>query len=110
MDRLEIERKTVKAMILLYCGAHHQHKGLCKECQALCSFAEQRLNGCVYQNSKPTCGRCPIHCYKPDMRKKIQEVMRYAGPRMLWRHPLLAVIHMMDRFRRTPPRPRKSSR
>jgi len=35
--------------------------------------------------------------------------MRYAGPRMLRRHPLLAIAHILDNFR-TARHPRESSR
>ncbi|MCK5227056.1 MAG: nitrous oxide-stimulated promoter family protein, partial [Desulfobulbaceae bacterium] len=49
-----------------------------------------------------TCGNCPIHCYKPKMRKKVREVMRYAGPRMIWRHPFLALCHTIDGMRKKP--------
>jgi hypothetical protein len=34
------------------------------------------------------------------MRDKIKTAMRYAGPRMTYRHPYLAVRHLMDRRRR----------
>jgi hypothetical protein len=32
------------------------------------------------------------------MRARIKEVMRYAGPRMLYRHPILALWHQWDDF------------
>jgi len=35
--------------------------------------------------------------------------MRYAGPRMLRRHPLLAIAHILDKFR-TAHHPRESTR
>jgi len=31
------------------------------------------------------------------MRGRITEVMRFAGPRMTWRHPLLAIQHLAGR-------------
>lgn len=107
-SRMDNERKTVEAMIALYCHAHHHSGKLCDECKALVTYTRKRLAGCPYQNNKPTCGRCPIHCYKPEMRGKIQEVMRYAGPRMVWHHPILAIIHMRDRLRKIPSRPVKN--
>jgi hypothetical protein len=30
------------------------------------------------------------------MRERVRTVMRYAGPRMLKRHPYLAVMHILD--------------
>jgi hypothetical protein len=35
--------------------------------------------------------------------------MRYAGPRMLLRHPVLAVMHVVDGRRPAPPRPNEAS-
>jgi hypothetical protein len=43
-----------------------------------------------------------MHCYKPAMREKIKDVMRYSGPRMSYRHPLLALFHFFDGFRKAP--------
>ena len=34
------------------------------------------------------------------MREKIREVMKYAGPRMMSRHPILALFHFIDGFRK----------
>jgi hypothetical protein len=33
--------------------------------------------------------------------------MRWAGPRMLWRHPLLTVLHLIDDKRAVPELPEK---
>jgi len=101
------ERKTVELMIALYCRDHHQAKQTtCTACQELMEYARFRLQSCPFQEEKTTCGNCRVHCYKPAMRKKIREVMKYAGPRMLWRHPLLAIGHMIDGWR-TPPKKKK---
>jgi hypothetical protein len=32
------------------------------------------------------------------MREAVREVMRYAGPRMALRHPILAFLHLLDGF------------
>jgi len=105
-SRMSRERQTIEAMIALYCRSHHNSKErLCSECSALASYARDRLTACRYQQDKPTCGQCPIHCYKPAMRTQIKEVMRYAGPRMLWHHPVLAIRHMKDGRKRPPTRP-----
>lgn len=102
-SRIVLERQSVRAMIFLYCRSHHGKKGaLCAECTALLKYAQERLAACRYQQNKPTCGKCPIHCYKPSMRTKIKAVMRYAGPRMLWHHPILAIRHIKDRLRNPP--------
>jgi hypothetical protein len=66
-------------------------------------YARTRLRKCPFQEGKTTCAKCPIHCYKPDRREKIRAVMRYAGPRMLVRHPILALLHLIvDNWRKEP--------
>ncbi len=99
--RFDRERRTVEAMIRLYCkGRHGNAAGLCADCAALWDYVQRRLERCPFQENKPTCANCPIHCYQPALREQIQTVMRYAGPRMLWRHPILAVRHMRDAARK----------
>jgi len=105
--RMKRERQTVSAMIALYCREQHGTEGrLYDDCRQLEEYARLRLKYCPFQENKTTCGNCPIHCYKPGMREKIRTVMRYAGPRMIWHHPLLALGHMID-GRRKKPGPKK---
>jgi hypothetical protein len=104
--RLGREKGTIGAMIRLYCRGHHEAaEALCEECQRLEDYALGRLDRCPFGAAKPTCARCTIHCYKPAMRARIREVMRYAGPRMLLRHPVLALRHQVDGLRPAPERP-----
>jgi hypothetical protein len=44
------------------------------------------------------------------MREKVKEVMRYAGPRMIWRHPWLALMHVVDKRYVAPPKPSATAR
>jgi len=107
--RMQRELKTVACMIERYCrDQHHTREELCRECQELAEYARFRLKRCPFQENKTTCGNCPIHCYKPGMRERIRNVMRYAGPRMIRRHPLLAIGHMLDGLRKKPG-PRKKN-
>ncbi|MEW6586028.1 MAG: nitrous oxide-stimulated promoter family protein [Nitrospirota bacterium] len=100
-NRIRRERETVEAMIDIYCrGIHGSLGDLCPECQALRDYAGRRLERCPFQRGKTTCANCRVHCYKPDMREKIRQVMRYSGPRMTYRHPLLALLHFVDGFRK----------
>lgn len=104
--RLARERRTIKAMIALYCRDHHHHeRRLCDACAGLAAYADKRLDLCPYGPDKPTCFNCPVHCYQPRMRETVKDVMRYAGPRMMKRHPVLAVRHLLDGRRPIPPRP-----
>lgn len=101
--RVRRELKTVRAMIGLHCrGLHGAGRDLCAECESLWEYARQRVERCPFRPEKPTCLNCPVHCYKPEMRERIRAVMRYAGPRMMWRHPVLTLFHLID-GRKTPP-------
>jgi hypothetical protein len=93
--RLAREWKTVRAMVEIFCRGHHGAE-LCKDCEALLDYAALRLDRCRFGVEKPTCAKCPVHCYQRNRREQIREVMRYAGPRMLWRHPWLSVCHLWD--------------
>lgn len=108
MGRIEREKKTVAAMIRIYCRDQHgSRKALCASCQDLLHYAWQRLERCPFGEAKSTCARCLVHCYKPAMREEIRRVMRYAGPRMLYTHPILALRHLWDERRKPPPRPER---
>ncbi len=105
-SRLKKEATTIEAMIRIYCRNHHgPTKILCPECLSLVQYAHKRLQNCPFQEQKTTCGKCPVHCYKPVMREKIREVMRYSGPRMILHHPFLALLHSLDGFRKAAKRP-----
>ncbi|MGC8874195.1 MAG: nitrous oxide-stimulated promoter family protein [Chloroflexia bacterium] len=102
--RLAREEKTVSAMIRLFCRTHHgAAEGLCAQCAALLAYARKRLARCPFGTAKPNCAKCPIHCYRPQERERIRALMRYAGPRMLLRHPVLALLHFLDSLRSPSP-------
>ena len=84
-------------MIVMYCRAHHGGGPVpCGECSPLLEYALRRIEACRFGPSKPVCSRCRAHCYGAEQRGRIRRVMRYAGPRMMLRHPLLAVLHLLD--------------
>ena len=98
--RIRRERITVEKMIKLYCIKNHfTEKDLCDECRELRDYARERLAKCPFKEDKPVCTNCKVHCYKPEMRERVREVMRFSGPRMIFRHPYLAVRHLFnDKF------------
>lgn len=95
--RVRREKRTVRAMLKMYCRRNHASKeGLCDDCVELLEYSDRRLDKCPLIEDKPTCAKCPIHCYEKNHRERMKAVMRYSGPRMLLRHPVLAVLHMSD--------------
>jgi hypothetical protein len=100
--RLRRERLTMQRMVEIYCADHHIAGAgfLCHDCDGFLAYAERRLEKCPYGPAKPTCARCPVHCYKREQRELASQIMRYAGPRMAWRHPWLSIVHLLDKTRR----------
>lgn len=95
--RLAREKRTLLAMIEIYCrGNHGSNPILCEECQELYQYGLQRIDRCPFGAGKPTCAKCPIHCYNPTMRARVRQVMRFSGPRMIIFHPLLTLQHYID--------------
>ncbi len=95
--RLAREWKTIALMVGCYCHAHHGvTSALCLECQGLLDYAALRLERCRFGVEKPTCAKCPVHCYQRSRREHVKDIMRYAGPRMVWRHPVLSLMHWVD--------------
>jgi hypothetical protein len=106
--RMRREATTIAAMIDISCShLHGTAKGaLCDACAELLDYALLRLARCPFQQGKTSCGKCPVHCYKPQMRERAKETMRTAGPLMPLRHPLLTLWHTVDGLRTKPVRKR----
>lgn len=122
----EREQEIVSQMIALYCKGNHSarrsaplrerggemqqvregaaprgrgsggRRGLCPECAELEAYARARSERCPFMEEKTFCSNCTVHCYRPEMRERIRTVMRYAGPRMLFHHPAMAIRHMIE--------------
>lgn len=96
IDERSREKELVSFMITLYCRKKHGGKPLCLDCTRLKEYAEQRLERCPFMKEKTFCSNCKVHCYQPQMREKIREVMRFSGPRMILYHPTVAVRHIIE--------------
>lgn len=111
--RLQREWVTIEALLRLFCRNKHAHGSdgaFCPDCAELLDFAEYRLRKCPFGEEKSTCANCRIHCYRPGERERMKVAMRYAGPRMLLLHPILALRHKLDGYRKAPEPPRRRSR
>ena len=101
--RLAREWQTMETMMKIYCRDRHgATTALCSECQGLLNYANVRLDRCRFGEEKPTCAQWPVHCYQRDRREQIKVMMRHAGPRMLWKHPVMSLRHWLDGFRKAP--------
>ncbi len=96
--KIEKEKRIVKLMISEYSKGHdkiplEENERLIQ----LLNYAYLRLDKCPFQDKKKFCSKCKIHCYKKDMQNRMKEVMRYSGPRMLFKHPILLFKHIFQR-------------
>lgn len=105
--RREREKTVVSQMIAIFCAGHHDaaarrersHCGerICPACAELDALAVRRTARCRRMEAKTSCRDCEHHCYPPAEAERIRAVMRYAGPRMLLRHPVAAIRHLLGR-------------
>lgn len=96
IKRINYEKKTVLAMIEIYCRAKHSKNELCNECNEMLNYAYKRIELCPFLPDKPVCKNCKIHCYEKDMRERIKLIMRYSGPRIFIYKPILAIIYIFN--------------
>ena len=96
---IQREKRMVDDMVLIYCKAHHGYIGApCAKCAELGVYAKNRLQNCRYQEKKPVCGKCGLTCYNSQTKGYAEKVFTYAGPRMMFEHPLLGLQHFLDAF------------
>lgn len=96
-EKRQSEKALLSEMIVLYCRKRHRSAdGLCPDCAALAAYAEARSDKCPFIETKTFCANCKVHCYKPEMREKIRQVMRFSGPRIVFRHPLIVLRHLLE--------------
>ena len=92
MKRIKEEQRVVEQMVCLYCKKKEGNNELCPGCQELLQYATARLERCKFGENKPTCKKCPIHCYRPQMKERMREVMRWAGPKgLIGRGPMMGM-------------------
>lgn len=73
------EARLIEKFVRVYCRSRHGSRGeLCDSCTGSLQYARSRLAACPY-DPKPPCRRCPTHCYEPEMRQEIRQIMRHSG-------------------------------
>ena len=95
-ERIEDRKRATEFMIRMYCRKKHGYHGLCQDCRGLLDYACSRIDDCPNNRSGVRCSGCPIHCFRPDMRDAMRDVMGFCGPRMLL-HPI-----MLRNWKRSP--------
>jgi hypothetical protein len=87
--------------------AGHRHEGrqslsvpgsdqpvqLCPECAEFFEYAVMKRQKCPLEAEKPSCKHCRIHCYAPQQRATVRQIMAWSGRRMLLRGRLDYLWH-----------------
>ncbi|MCX5774676.1 MAG: nitrous oxide-stimulated promoter family protein [Fusobacteria bacterium] len=95
--RLNREIKTLKIMVEMYCKkVHNDVKPFCEKCQESLDYVISRVENCPKKSYRGICKGCKIHCYKDVYREEIKKIMRFSGPRLIMKHPILALLHILD--------------
>jgi len=97
--RIERDERIVKLMIQKYCVNFHNSDILCSECADLLNYSVKHLLECPFGEDKPVCSQCTIYCYSKSYKNKIKQVMRFAGPKMIYEHPKDTVLYFFDKLR-----------
>jgi len=71
---------------------HPEKDTLCRECAGLLEYGIRKRALCPL-DPKPSCKSCHIHCYTPEYRQKIREIMAYSGKRMILKGRLDYLFH-----------------
>ena len=72
----------------------NQKRLLCRECHKLLSHGIAKLMLCPY-DPKPSCKKCPSHCYAPGYRERIRKVMRFSGMYLIKHGRLDLIAHYL---------------
>lgn len=115
MDKaLRRDLKTLAIFIHIYCRHRHpeapktlaalnthdvqaiagKQVWLCPDCTKLLAHAFTKRTHCPME-PKPACKHCPNHCYHPNYREKIREVMRFSGRKLVLSGRLDLLFHLL---------------
>jgi len=91
------DKAVIHWMIDYYCKKHHKSDSICEECSAVLEYALKRIEKCPYGRTKPVCSNCSIHCYKIEMRQRIKIIMKFSGPVIIFRKPVIGIKYLLKK-------------
>jgi hypothetical protein len=66
---------------------------ICTECASFLEYAVVKRLNCPLEAEKPSCKHCRIHCYAPQQRDKVREMMSYSGRNLMLQGRLDYLLH-----------------
>lgn len=102
--REDKDRAILEAMGRIYCHAHHPDEpkdaaALCAQCRETVDATLARTAACPFGH-EGNCQDCEIHCQRGEAQERIRAIMRYAAPRMTFRHPLMTADYLRKKLRK----------
>lgn len=102
MDKAREDRMTMEAIGRIYCRGNHKNRqcdqsGMCPECRLAIEETLERTATCP-KGHVGNCEDCDIHCQRGEAQENIKRIMRYAAPRMMFRHPLMAARYLRKKL------------
>lgn len=95
-SEVEKDIKVLEEFIQVFCDTKHRDRvktsNICYECRETLTYATHRREICPL-DPKPSCKNCEIHCYEPELRQRIREIMRHSGMHMIVRGRLDLLLH-----------------
>lgn len=96
------DRLTMEAIGKIYCRGHHKDRQrdsvlLCPECRSVIEETLKRTEACP-NGHVGNCQDCDIKCQRGEAQENIRHIMRYAAPRMVFRHPVMTVKYLRKKF------------
>lgn len=71
----------------------HRPLLLCPACAEFFAYAVMKRQKCPLEAEKPSCKHCRIHCYAPQQRAMVRQIMAWSGRRMILRGRLDYLWH-----------------
>ena len=101
-NRIDQEKETLREMVTLYCRHRLKATSMPEPYEQLVDYAYKRLERCRWGTKKPNCHQCRVHCYAPDKRQQVREIMKWAGPRMIIYAPIKAMRYLINSMKPNP--------
>lgn len=101
-NRIDQEKETFLEMVTLYCRHRLKAMSVPEPYEQLVNYAYKRLERCRWGTKKPNCHQCRVHCYAPDKRQQVREIMKWAGPRMIIYAPIKAMRYLINSMKPNP--------
>ena len=89
-------------MIKIFCKGNHpddnsnNSSNLCNMCHDMEKYIHNRIDYCKQNNF--FCAYCDNKCHPMDKSDYLKKIMRYSGPRILKKYPIMSIKHFLKKY------------